>query len=214
MSSEKEQLEALKDIRTMMERSSRFMPLSGSAGVSVGIVALIGAGLAYWYLLNDHSNDYFHSPFNVNGPLTNGTIQFILIDALLVLISAVVLSIFLTWKRSKKTEQEFFDATAKRLVINLLIPCAAGGILCIIMLSYGLIFMLTPLTLIFYGLGLVNASKYTLPEIRQLGIAQIILGLISAIILGEALIFWAIGFGILHIVCGIYMYRKYEREGQ
>jgi len=66
-----------------------------------------------------------------------------------------------------------------------------------------------PLTLIFYGLALVNASKYTLSEIRSFGIAEIVLGLIAMAFIGYGLLFWAIGFGLLHIIYGIIMHVRY-----
>ncbi len=50
--STKEQLEALSDIRSMMEQSSRFISLSGLSGIFAGITALVGAGLAYLRINN------------------------------------------------------------------------------------------------------------------------------------------------------------------
>jgi hypothetical protein len=70
--------------------------------------------------------------------------------------------------------------------------------------------LIIPCFLIFYGLGLVNAGKFTFGEIYYLGILEIITGLISAFIPGRGLIFWIFGFGILHIIYGLAVYRKYE----
>ena len=66
--------------------------------------------------------------------------------------------------------------------------------------------------LIFYGLALINSSKYTFFEIRYLGIAEIVLGLIASVFVSSGLILWAAGFGLLHIIYGIIMYYKYERK--
>jgi hypothetical protein len=44
-----------------------------------------------------------------------------------------------------------------------------------------------------------------------LGICEIGLGLIASIYMGYGLLFWAVGFGVLHIIYGIVMYMKYER---
>ena len=83
--------------------------------------------------------------------------------------------------------------------------------MCLILLFKGYVGIITPLTLIFYGLALVNASKYTLNEVRSLGIAEIILGLFAAQFIGYALIFWALGFGLLHIVYGILVQIRYGK---
>ena len=66
--------------------------------------------------------------------------------------------------------------------------------------------------LIFYGIALVNASKYTLRDVKWLGVLQIVLGLINTQFIGYGLYFWTAGFGILHIVYGIIMWWKYERS--
>ena len=69
-----------------------------------------------------------------------------------------------------------------------------------------------PLTLVFYGLALVNASKYTLGYIRYFGITMIILGLASVWFLGYGLFFWTLGFGVCHIIYGALMHFKYDRK--
>jgi hypothetical protein len=69
-------------------------------------------------------------------------------------------------------------------------------------------------SLIFYGLALINGSKYTLGEVRYLGFAQLITGFIALWFVGSGLYFWAFGFGILHIIYGVAMWWKYERRAQ
>lgn len=211
MDTQNHHLEQLTEIRSIMERSTRFLSLSGLSGVFVGIIALIGAGVGYWYLLTDPSKAYVESPFNLRGPLTYDTIFFLIADAVIVLISAIVVSTYFTWRKAKKQGHKLFDRTAKRLAINMMIPLVTGGLFCLILIWYKMFILVTPLTLLFYGLALINASKYTLPEIWWLGISQLILGLTAAIIIGESLLFWAIGFGVLHIVYGLVMYYRYER---
>ena len=65
--------------------------------------------------------------------------------------------------------------------------------------------------LIFYGLSLVNAGKFTLGEIHYLGLTEIGLGILAGIFVSHGLIFWSLGFGLMHIVYGIVMYYRYER---
>ena len=128
-----------------------------------------------------------------------------------VLVASIVVGLILTWRSAKKNGQTIWDATAKRMLINLMIPLVTGGFFCMILLIHGLIGLVAPVTLIFYGLALINGSKYTLDDIRYLGICEIILGLLASIFIGYGLLFWAIGFGVLHIVYGLLMYNKYER---
>lgn len=205
---EKQQhLETLTEIRSMMERSSRFISLSGLSGIFAGTFALIGACAAY--------NKLTTSVSDVLNLRRNETamdiLQYLIIDALCVLVASLAAGILLTIRKAKKKEQSIWDSTAKRLLVNLFIPLAAGGIFCLVLMYHGLFGLVAPATLIFYGLALLNASKYTLHDIRALGICQIILGLLSSIYLGYGIFFWAFGFGILHIVYGAVMYYKYER---
>jgi hypothetical protein len=194
----------LHEIRNMMDRSSKFISLSGMAGIAAGIFALAGAYFAYTTVYKQQ--DYLNYR---RADLSNESVFTLMTIAVAVLILSVGAGIFFTHRRSKKVNQSLWDAQAKRLISNLMIPLAAGGILCLILLSKGFVGLVAPLTLVFYGLALVNASKYTLTEIRSLGIVEIILGLLACQFIGYGLLFWVIGFGVLHIVYGIAMYSKY-----
>jgi len=198
-------LEDLKMIKEMMSRSTRFISLSGLSGVFAGSFALIGAFLAYKTVYSNQ--DYLQFRKAV---ITSETLTTLLVIATGTLVLSLVAGILLSRRKAKKNMVKPWNSQAKRMLINLFIPLFAGGILSLIFLFKGYIGMVAPLTLIFYGLGLVNASKYTLTEIRSLGIAEIILGLLAAHFIGYGLIFWALGFGILHIVYGIIMHLKYK----
>ncbi len=208
----KDQLENLNEIRNLMERSSRFLSLSGLSGVSAGIIALLGAAVAFFYLeydqryfdINRYFLDRMYSKFHYN-------IYFLFLDALVILVLALSAGLFFTTRKARKKGLRVWDNTAKRLLVNLFIPLIAGGIFCLILLYHNIIFLIAPVTLLFYGLALLNASKYTLPELRYLGISEILLGLIASVYVGYGLIFWSVGFGVLHIIYGALMYMKYER---
>jgi hypothetical protein len=205
MDKQTEHLENLSEIRSMMERSSRFISLSGLSGVFAGIFALAGATAAYLYLDLDFSAPAYQQ-------ITRKDIYtFLFTDAILVLVASVSVASVMSMRKAKQKGQKIWDATAKRLFINMMIPLVTGGLFCLIILYHGLVGLVAPATLIFYGLALVNASKYTLNDIRYLGICQILLGLMASVYIGYGLLFWAVGFGILHIVYGIVMYRKYEQ---
>jgi len=214
MDTRKEHIETLQEIRSLMERSSRFISLSGLSGVAAGISALLGAAAVFVYLEVVpfmHEAPYYVSVLNANKWGMN-YIEFFFLDALLVLIFALAAGTLFTIRKAKKNNQAIWDATSQRLLINLLIPLVAGGLFCLLMLKHRFIGFIAPTTLIFYGLALVNASKYTLTDIRYLGYLEIVVGLIAMYFLGYGLEFWAIGFGILHIIYGTIMYFKYERK--
>lgn len=210
MNENQNHLDALSDIRKMMDRSTRVVSLSGLSGVFVGLFALAGALMAHLYF-NSAEGYYYRNALSPIDEVRKNFYTFFFIDAGLVLIFSVLVSSWLSIRKAKKIGAKFWDNAVKRLFINIMIPLAAGGLLCLIMVYHHLVFMVAPLTLIFYGLALINGSKYTLDEIRQLGIAQIIIGLIAALIPGYGLYFWALGFGVLHIIYGIFMYLKYDK---
>ena len=195
----------LKDIKDIMNRSSRFISLSGLSGVSAGIIALLGAYVAYQTVYSKQVSLGYQRAI-----ITNSNITTLMIIALLTIILAIGAGIFFTSRKAKKNDEKLWDLQTKRLLINLLIPLVTGGILGLMLLIKGYIAIVAPLTLIFYGLALVNASKYTLTEIRSLGLIEIILGLIAFQYIGYGLLFWSFGFGVLHIIYGIAMHIKYK----
>lgn len=207
-------IEQLTEIRNMMERSSRFISLSGLSGVSAGIFALIGSGIAFIYL--DFNQGHFNSEAFLRDQIYTGfsdTLKFIVLDALIILFFALASAIYFTSRKARKRGLKVWDNAARRMVINLMIPLASGGIFCIILIYHNLAFLLAPASLLFYGLALLNAGKYTFHEIRILGISEIILGLMASWLIGYGLLFWAIGFGVMHIFYGLMMYFRYEATG-
>jgi|SRR6185436_2139722 len=210
---EEDHLKTLTDIRSLMERSSRFLSLSGLSGVFLGIFALMGFCAAWKYTSdNGYSlNDYYRLAFTREGKINKPFYIFYFSVALMVLVISLVTAFILTQYKSKRKQLELWDASAKRLVINLLIPLICGGLFILMLVKYHLPHLLAPCMLIFYGLTLLNASKYTFDDIRYLGILEIILGITASFLPGLGLIFWGIGFGALHIIYGTLMYNKYER---
>lgn len=209
MTDQNPHLDALQDIRKMMQRSSRFISLSGLSGIAAGFWALIGAWIAYHWIYE------YYQEFNDSG-YTNLAFQKLKLS--LFMLAAVVLAVsllsafYFTWRRAGKNKLPLWDHTTKMLTLNMLIPLFTGGVFILTMLQYNEWRFITPACLIFYGLSLVNGSKYTLSEIRYLGLLEILLGLISTQFPGYGLYFWGAGFGVLHIVYGFVMWWKYERE--
>ncbi len=198
--------EDLKHIRTMMERSSTFISLSGMSGIVAGLVALAGA-FAVYSLLIAHQIDYFDGKPNY---YSYGIIKQLILIGLCTLLLALAAGIWFTVQKSKRNSLPLWTATTKNVLLHLSIPLVTGGMLCLIHIFNYNFYLVAPMMLLFYGIALVNTSKYTLPEVFWLGICEIILGLCGAIWVGYGLILWAIGFGFLHIVYGTYMHKKYD----
>lgn len=202
-------LEDLKEIKTLMQKSTKFISLSGLSGVFAGIYALIGAYVAYQYLELYDSIRHLFTNIGLQR-IANKFVIFLLLDATLILFLSIATSVFLTYRKVKQNKENIFSPTAIRLIINIMIPLTTGGIFSLILLSYGLIGLIAPSMLIFYGLALVNASQYTLRDIRYLGYLEIFTGIVSMLDIGNGLFYWSFGFGVLHIIYGSYMYFKYE----
>lgn len=198
-----EYIDQLKDIRSIMDKSTRFLSLSGLSGVLAGIYALLGATAVH--LIIDRST----KPYII---LSSKEFKLICIIAALVLLLSVVTAWLLSKGKAQKTGEKLWSSSSKRLLINFAIPLFTGGAFGISLLQTGHYGLIAPVTLIFYGLSLLQASKYTLESMRYLGIAFIVLGLINCWLVGYGLYFWAFGFGILHIVYGAIMHFKLERK--
>jgi len=196
----------LAHIRFMMERSSRFLSLSGLSGIGAGIVGLV-AGFIVMYLTNDYFVDYNLDQPKVYQP---DTLYRLIVLGASALLLAIFCGCYFTVRKSKKLGLQIWTATTKKILVQLAIPLAVGGIFVLALLQYNLYGLIAGTTLIFYGLALVNAEKYTYSDIKYLGFLEIILGCLSLFFIGKGLIFWTFGFGVLHIVYGIILYRKYK----
>ena len=198
--------EDLASIRNIMERSNKFLSLSGLSGILAGVFALMGSLVAYFLVY------YPHSPFGFRVRYVNEreVILQLFLTALVVLVASLASGFFLTARKARKKGQTVWNKTSRRLLLNLAVPLFTGGILVLALLSRGYFMIVAPACLIFYGLALINGSHFTYSDVRYLGYAQIGLGLLSAFLPGFGLIFWALGFGVLHIVYGALMLYKYE----
>lgn len=218
MATTHEQLNELQKIRSLMEKSSQFIGLSGLSGIAAGVCALVGASITYIYVgarpfefAAQYQNPYFERVLSTSKWGMDYR-SFLLLVASLTILSAVGFGILFTTRHARKKGQSIWDASARRLLISLFVPLSAGGLFCLAMLYHGSIAYLAPATLVFYGLALVNGSKYTLDDVYYLGLTEIGLGIVAMFLLRYGLEFWVIGFGFLHIVYGAMMYFKYEKK--
>ena len=204
----KDYLKDIQDIKEMMSKSSQFISLSGLSGILAGVYALVGAWMAYKTIYFDTSTmgNYKHLV------ISQEAVYKLLVIAAAVVILSLATGLFLSIRKAKKNNETVWNSAAKRLFINFMIPMVTGGFFILFLIEKEMLGLVAPLTLLFYGLACVNASKYTLGGVRYLGITMIVLGLLSTWFLGYGLLFWAIGFGFCHILYGSVMYFKYERK--
>lgn len=201
MSNEK-YIQDLREIKRLMNRSSRFLSLSGLSGIMAGVYALIGSFWAYQLLKGETIYIRNYSPENISLVIK------LLLIAAGVAVFAIATAYILTSKRAQKNHEKIWDASTKMMLIHFAIPLLTGAVFGLILLVHEHFGIIAPISLIFYGLALVNASKFTLDTVKYLGISEVIVGLFAAYYVGYGLYFWAFGFGILHIVYGSVMYWK------
>jgi len=204
---DKKYLDDLRDIREIMNRSTQFISLSGLSGVLAGIYALLGAYLAKQFLTARDNH-----PFESYVAFESDTVKFLLAIAFAVLAFSIVTAIIMTAIKARKRGEKIWNSTSKRLLVNFLIPLFAGGVFALLLLSRGYYDLIAPATMIFYGLACVNASKYTFRDVRYLGLTIVILGLVAVEFPEYAIEFWALAFGVCHIIYGGIMHFKYERN--
>lgn len=202
---EKEIQDDLASIRSLMERSSKFISLSGLSGILAGVYSLAGAAIAF--CLINRPMDYDRVTFLH----MLGVLPYLFIIAISVLVLSLITAFWLTYRKAKKKGQPIWGKTSRALLFNMAVPLVTGGLLIMIFLYRGYFGVVAPASLIFYGLALMAGGNFTFTDVKTLGICEIILGLVAACLPGYGLLFWAMGFGVLHIVYGFVMYLKYDR---
>jgi hypothetical protein len=197
-------LKDISEIKNMMSKSSKFISLSGLSGILAGCYALVGAGIAYWFF-GDKIENYYQN-------LDNHLLNFILLDLAIISILSVTTAILLSTKKASSNNEKIWDSLTRRLLFNFITPLVVGVIYTLTVFLDKNYEQVAPLMLLFYGLALFNASKFTLGDIKYLGVTQIILGLLCAYIPAYGFWFWTIGFGLMHIIYGFIMYFKYDKK--
>ena len=204
---EKDIYSELSSIRNLMERSTKFISLSGLSGIMAGIYALIGAYIGY-KIVYGNSNDLDYRDHYVNSPETLGLL---LLVALAVLVFSILTGIWLTIRQARKKGENFWNPVSKRLLTNLSIPLVTGGLFILVLIIRGDYGIIASACLVFYGLALISGGQYTFSDVKWLGCCEIILGLLAALFPGFGIVFWVLGFGLLHVLYGTIMHFKYNQ---
>ncbi len=198
MEKKEQYIDEIKAIKQMMEQSSRFLSLSGLSGILIGIYALIGAYIA---------NLAFHSGLEITD-----LIKKMLGLALIVLLISLATVLILTYRKTVSDGYKVWNKGTRLMILNLAVPLITGGVLTTVFLMKGYYGSIAASLLVFYGLALINAAKYTRQEIYYMGLCQIILGIIAAFIPNQSILLWAFGFGFVHILYGTIMHFRYDNN--
>jgi hypothetical protein len=201
-------LRDIAEIRSIMERSTKFLTLSGFAGIGAGVIALGGAWVAREMLLADGLTLEYGTAVTALAPDTRTGLVLLGVG---VLALALVISWFFSRRVLRQQGGSAHGPAMRYLVLALAVPVLVGAILTILFLWHGVLWLVAPSMLLFYGLGLFSAGTFTFGEVRTLGVVQILLGLAAAVLPEFGLLLWAAGFGVLHIVYGILFFRKYRQ---
>lgn len=203
MKKENDYQKDLAEIRSLMERSTKFLSLSGWAGIFAGIYALVAAFLSV-KLFSFYPDTVFYKIMDPSRFFS------IILLGVITIVTALLTAFYFSYKNAVRKKQSAWNNSSKQLLTNMSAPLLAGGLL-IIALAYHNVFGIIPsLTLIFYGLSLFQGGANTYKEVRIFGIVQIVLGIFSVFFIQFTMIIWAAGFGAGHVIYGIYMFR-YEK---
>lgn len=199
MDSEK-YLSQLHEIQSMMQKSSKFLSLSGLSGILAGIYALIGSGIVYFM-----QKEFVY-------PIRFSSWEFISVASIaaLILLFSFITGVFFSMRKVRKKQELIWNKISKLFLMSFMVPLITGGLFAIILVSKREFALVPPVTLLFYGIGLVNASRYSFETLRNLGFIFIALGLLNTLFIAYGLYFWMFGFGVCHIIYGTFMYLKYD----
>jgi len=204
---EEDLIKDISQIRKLMEKSTKFISISGLSSVLIGIYALLGSAYAYYEVYGFDSQAGYRDHY-VNEPLV---IVKLMVAALLVLVASITTGIVMAKRKAKKLQQPIWNQTSKDLLLAMTVPLIAGGIFTLLLMQRGMFIAVASSLLIFYGLALVAAGSFTFKEIKGLGMCEIAIGLLALVFPGYGIIFWSIGFGVLHIIYGVIVHNKYDK---
>lgn len=204
-------IEELKHIRKVMDRSARFLSLSGWSGVWAGVVALAGAAAAHKILkVYYQSVGGLNAGFNLNIESYAICVCRLLILSILIFVVAFIGAFIFTYIKNKKENIPIWNPASKKLLISLALSIGVGAVFCLGLLRQNDIQYIVPVMLLVYGFALINSSRYTLTDVRYLGCCEVVLACVCLFYPQYSLWFCAAGFGVLHIIYGFIMWNKYK----
>lgn len=181
-------MDNLQFIRETMERSSAFTAVPGWGGVLMGVTALIGAVFAYQ---TPNAREWMKTW----------------------LIAAVVAFIIGAWaidRKSRATKLALLSGPGRKFALGMAPPIIAGGLVSIALWRLNLWSLMPPAWLLLYGTGVVTGGMNSVPVVPVMGMCFMGLGAVAFFApaaWGDY--FMGAGFGVLHIIFGVIIARRY-----
>ncbi len=198
-------INTLREIKDIMQKSSRFENISGFSIIIIGIYASI-VSLGAWLLLGKHEPYSWLPTWSTDFALnTPGRTWTAILCALVLLVVSFGTVCLMSYFKTKRVNHRFvFDHTVRRSLWAFFVPAATGGLLCLAMLQQGHYGITSSFMLVFYGLALINCAHHTTSRLALLGYVELLLGIVDCFVVSHGILFWFLGFGLWHIIFGIF----------
>ena len=181
-------IDNLRYIRETMERAGEFTAVSGWGEVIIGATALLAAGVA---------------------SLQTTTSAWVLTWLTEAVISVIIAGIAMT-RKARAADVPLFNGPGRKFVLSFLPPMAVGALLTIVLYRAGIVWALPGVWLLLYGTAVMTGGAFSVRIVPVMGACFMLLGA-AAFILPPSMRDWlmAAGFGIVHIVFGLMIARRY-----
>jgi hypothetical protein len=181
-------LEQLRYIRATMERAGSFTAIPGKGMIGMGLLALP----ASWIASRQVSN----------------------VSWLIVWISAASVAVTMACAamvlKARRLGFSLLSEPGRKFALGFLPPVVAGGLLTIPLFMTGQLQLVAAAWLLLYGAAVMAGGAFSAPVVPVMGGGFLLLGAVTAFLPQQ----WcdlplACGFGILHIVFGVIITRRY-----
>lgn len=95
---------------------------------------------------------------------------------------------------------------------HFLIPSILGWIIIFLLLRQNMIMLVVPVSLIIFGLILLNLNRFVTSRLVYFGVSLVLLGVISFFLPSQNWLFLILGFGIFPILFGLILMRKSKTQ--
>jgi hypothetical protein len=178
--------EALVYIRQTMESASSFTALSGWGLIGVGAVGLAAAGLAWSSGVPERLKVWL--PAAVVGVLVAG---------------------FANASKAKRLDVPLWSGSLRKVAWVMAPVLVAGALLTWALDDAGARHLMPGTWLALYGAGVTAGGTFSIREVRWMGLALLVLGGLAFLSPTQAIVFLALGFGVLHLFFGWYIVRRH-----
>ena len=181
-------MDNLRFIRETMERSKVFTSVPGYGGALMGATAIGAAIVAH------------------HQPLIGNWLIVWLVEAAL----AFAVGLFALWQKSKNSGESLVSVPARKFASAFAPPIIAGVVLTALFYYRGFFEFLPCAWLTLYGTAVVTGGAYSVRIVPVVGWIFVALGAVAAFAPASwGNVLMALGFGVLHIVFGLIVARRY-----